>query len=59
MKEIIIHTTVGKIEFEGKYRRDLEAVNWHYYERIDGTILHFRKEHMVYVEEPKHSKKEK
>ena len=53
MNEIIVHTTVGKIEFVGIYRRDLEVANWHYYEKADGTMLHFRKEHLVYVEEKK------
>ena len=44
-----IITTSGEIEFTGKYRRDLEATHWHYYERKDGIIMHFRKEHMVCV----------
>ena len=37
------------IEFTGKYRRDLEKPNWHYYEDEDGDLHHFRKEHMVMV----------
>lgn len=47
-----IHLTTGKsIVFTGRYRRDLETTNWHYYEKADGSIIHFRKEHIVYVEE--------
>lgn len=38
------------IIFTGKYRRDLETNNWHYYEKKDGIIIHFRKEHIIYVE---------
>ena len=49
MTEYKIITTVGEIEFNGKYRRDLETNHWHYYEKDDGTICHFRKEHMVAV----------
>ena len=30
-------------------RRDLETDNWHYYEKDDGTIVHFRKEHIIAV----------
>lgn len=52
MKSISIMTTQGVIDtFEGKYRRDLEKPNWHYYEKSDGTLLHVRKEHMVVVSE--------
>lgn len=49
MPEYQILTTQGQIEFTGKYRLDLETNNWHYYEKDDGTIIHFRKEHMVAV----------
>lgn len=36
----------------GRYRRDLEKDNWHYYEdHSEGALIHFRKEHMVYVKE--------
>ena len=49
MTEYQIITTEGEIKFNGRYRRDLETNNWHYYEKDDGTILHFRKEHMVFV----------
>ena len=46
-----IYTIVRKdpFYFVGRYRRDLETNNWHYYEKDDGTIMHFRKEHMVAV----------
>ena len=49
MPEYKIVTTQGEIGFTGKYRRDLETNNWHYYEKDDGTIIHFCKEHMVAV----------
>lgn len=49
MNEYEIWTTTNVIKFRGKYRRDLEAGNWHYYEMDDGTICHFRKEHMIAV----------
>lgn len=50
MKSIGIMTPQGVIDtFEGKYRRDLEKPNWHYYEKSDGTLLHVHKEHMVVV----------
>lgn len=43
--------SIGKsVEFNGQYRRDLETNHWHYYEKDDGLIIHFRKEHMVYVD---------
>ena len=35
--------------FVGKYRRDLETDNWHYYEDQYGILFHFRKEHIVAV----------
>ena len=44
-----IITVIGETKFVGKYRRDLEQPNWHCYEREDGRIMHFRKEHMVCV----------
>lgn len=44
-----IITVRGRIIFRGRYRRDLEKPAWHYYERDDGQILHFRKRHMVCV----------
>ncbi len=49
MKQLCISTTVGDYNFIGKYLRDLEKPNWHYYGTNDGRILHFRKEHMVCV----------
>ncbi|MGM5482344.1 MAG: hypothetical protein ACQESF_02675 [Nanobdellota archaeon] len=50
-KEITIVTTAEQINITAIYRRDLEATNWHYYECDDGSLLHVRKEHMVYVHE--------
>lgn len=44
-----IVTICGEISFKGRYRRALETKNWHYYEREDGLLLHFRKEHLVCV----------
>ncbi len=49
MNKHTIYTTVSKHEFIGKHLPDRERPNWHYYESIDGTILHFRKEHIVCV----------
>ena len=49
MVDFRIITTSGETEFRGRYCRALEAKNWHYYEREDGVLLHFRKEHMVCV----------
>ena len=48
-KTMRIVTTVGVVTFIGRYRRDLEKTNWHYYETNKGDILHFRKEHLVAV----------
>ena len=42
-------TTVCEYEFVGRYVRELETDNWHYYEKEDGIILHVRKEHLVMV----------
>ncbi len=54
MKRIIVtivkDNIIREFRFTGKYRRDLEKKNWHYYETKHG-ILHFRKENMVAVEE--------
>ena len=53
-KKIEILFITGKVmEFKGKYRPDLERPNWHYYEDMNGKILHCRKEHMVAVGEEK------
>ena len=51
MNEYQIFTTISEdpFVFVGKYRRDLETGNWHYYEKENGEICHFRKEHMVAV----------
>ena len=48
-KQLTILLKRGYITFEGKYRRDLERPNWHYYETINGDIYHFRKDQMVGV----------
>lgn len=48
-KTMRIVTTVGVVAFIGRYRRDLEKPNWHYYETDKSDILHFRKEHIVAV----------
>lgn len=50
-KKIVVVTTVGEFKFEGKHRPDLEKPNWHYYERSNGKFIHFRKEHMVLIDE--------
>lgn len=55
-KKITVITTNGIVSFTGKYRRDLEATNWHYYEDIDSNIHHFRKEYMVGVIEGESAK---
>ena len=47
MKHYWIVTTYGEWEFNGKYLKDREKPNWHYYQNEEGEILHFRKEHMV------------
>lgn len=49
MKKIEIQTITSVIKFTGKYLRDREKQNWHYYETNEGTIIHLRKDHMVYV----------
>ncbi len=49
MTKNTIYTTVSKHEFIGKHLPDRERPNWHYYESIDGAIIHCRKEHMVMV----------
>lgn len=46
----VVSTTAGKVRFTGKYRKDLETNNWHYWEQNNGIVIHFRKEHIVYVE---------
>lgn len=54
MKKISIYTTLETgggepFSFIGKHLPERERPNWHYYEREDGAIYHFRKEHMVLV----------
>ena len=51
MKEITIYTANSSFTFIGKHRPDLEKTNWHYYEKHDGGLIHFRKEHMIVVDE--------
>ena len=46
----IVKTTNGKVFFTGRYRRDLETPNCHYYETSAGGMIHFRKEHIVYIQ---------
>ena len=46
----IIMTTNGEVAFTGRYRRDLETPNWHYYETSDRGVIHFRKEYIVYIQ---------
>lgn len=51
-KEIKMMLKYGyEFMFTGKYRRDLEKPNWHYYEDVDGTIYHFRKEYLMFIAE--------
>ena len=51
-KLISIYLITGESKnFIGKYRRDLETNNWHYYEKNTGKLIHFRKEHMIYVDD--------
>ena len=45
----IILSSGDSVSFTGKYRRDLETKNWHYYEKEDGVLVHFRKQHMMAV----------
>jgi hypothetical protein len=49
MKKIEIQTTTSMIRFIGKYLREREEQNWHYYETDTGATIHLRKCHMVYV----------
>jgi hypothetical protein len=50
-KKYTIVTTVNEFYFVGKHLPERETNNWHYYECNDGMIMHFRKEHMVCVNE--------
>jgi hypothetical protein len=47
----VVTTTVGTVEFVGWYLPDREKANWHYYMTEKGEVLHFRKDHMVWVRE--------
>ena len=37
------------ISFVGKYLRDLETKNWHYYLREDGELIHVKKDGSMIV----------
>ncbi len=52
--KILLKNRFFAIRFKGRYRRDLEANNWHYYEDDKGLIWHFRKENIqgVYGDTP-------
>lgn len=51
MKKYVIITINEQFSFVGKYLKEKERPNWHYYETSEGSIIHFRKEHMVSVRE--------
>lgn len=48
---IVGDITGEKHIFWGRHLPERERPNWHYYATEDGRILHFRKEHMVFVSE--------
>ncbi len=48
-KKITVICKNISVSFIGKYRRDLEKPNWHYYEASGGDIFHFKKFEMVAV----------
>ena len=52
-KTLFILATGHKMVYICKHRPDKEKPNWHYYEKLDGEFIHFRKEHMVMVEDLK------
>ncbi len=49
--QYFIATTEFTSEFFGANLKHKETNNWHYYKMFTGEILHFRKEHMVFVKE--------
>jgi hypothetical protein len=51
MAEYRVLTTQGGYSFKGRHLKEKETNNWHFYETVEGHILHFRKEHMVMVVE--------
>ena len=51
MKKYTITTVSKEFSFMGKPRRDLERNNWHFFEKQDCKIIHFRKENLVAIEE--------
>lgn len=51
-----------ELSFTGKYRRDLETDNWHYWECDrcgEKRILHIRKDRIVWVESSSEPVKDK
>ena len=50
-KNIKIYLTDGDIEGLLNFRRDLETDNWHYYEKLDGKLVHIKKDKMIAVDE--------
>lgn len=51
MKSITITTINSEFSFHGIHRKDLEKPNWRYFELVDGSFFHLRKEHIVSVHE--------
>ena len=50
MEPIIVKLKDGSLySFVGKFRRDLERDNWHYYEGSNGEMYHFKKDQMASV----------
>lgn len=53
-KHYIIYMDDDKdIEFDGWHRKDLDEIhqNWHYYQTSYNSVLHIRKDKIIYVEE--------
>lgn len=50
MSDYTIATLYGEISFTGRYCPEIKSDSWHYYEKRNGTVIHFRKDHMVYVD---------
>lgn len=50
MEEITICYKDGSVStFNGRYVRELETTNWHYYEIEDGSVLHVKKDFIAWV----------
>ena len=45
----IVLANCPEYTFNGRYCRDLETKNWHYYEREDGVMVHLRKDGKGYI----------